>query len=124
MSSSSDYDNHHAALLIILLLTHQRKFLVSGVIHTGISDHSLIFEIRKVSVIDKQENILEIRNMKNFNEEKFTQELFKQPWKHLHFCAEDLSAMWEIWKKTISRCPRQTCIISAQKDTINKGPLD
>ena len=43
----------------------------SGVIHTGISDHSLVFAIRKISVIDKQENILEIRNMKNFNEEKF-----------------------------------------------------
>ena len=85
--------------MIILLLTHQRKFLVSGVIHTGISNHSLIFEIRKVSVIDKQENILEIRNMKNFNKEKFTEELLKQPWKSVQFCAEDPNAMWEIWKK-------------------------
>ena len=110
--------------MIILLLTHQRKFLVSGVIHTGFSDHSLIFEIRKVSVIDKQENILEIRNMKNFNEEKFTEELLKQPWKSVQFCAEDPNAMWEVWKKTISGCPRQTCTISAQKDKINKGPLD
>ena len=59
----------------------------------------MIFEIRKVSVIDKPENILEIRNMKNYNEEKFTEELLKQPWKHVHFCAEDPSAMWEIWKK-------------------------
>ena len=82
-----------------MLITHQRKFLVSGVIHTGINDHSLIFKIRKVSVIDKQENILEIRNIKNFKEEKFTEELLKQPWKHVHFCAEDPSAMWEIWKK-------------------------
>jgi hypothetical protein len=37
-----------------------------GVIHTGISDHSLIFAIRKISVIKKQENIVEMRNMKNF----------------------------------------------------------
>ena len=49
----------------------------SGVIHTGISDHSLVFAIRKISVIDKQENILEIRNMKNFNEEKFIEDLLK-----------------------------------------------
>ena len=38
----------------------------SGVIHTGISDHSLVFAIRKMSVIGikKQENIVEMRNMK------------------------------------------------------------
>jgi hypothetical protein len=33
------------------------KISDSGVIHTGISDHSLIFAIRKTSVIKKQENI-------------------------------------------------------------------
>ena len=37
--------------------------------------------------------------MKNFNEEKFTQELLKQPWKSEQFYAEDPNAMWEIWKK-------------------------
>ena len=73
-SYSSDYDNS-LALLIILLLTHQKKISDSGVIHTGISDHCLVFAIRKISVVDKQKNILEIRNMKNFNEEKFIEDL-------------------------------------------------
>ena len=42
------------------------------VIHTGISDHSLIFAIRKISIIKKkQENTIEIRNMKNFDDQKF-----------------------------------------------------
>ena len=55
------------------------KISDSGGIHTGISDHSLLFAIRKISVIKrKQENTLEIRNMKNFDEEKFTEELLKQ----------------------------------------------
>ena len=44
----------------------------SGVIHTGVSDHSLVFAIRKISIIYKQENTLEIRNMKNFDKEKFS----------------------------------------------------
>ena len=57
----------------------------SGVIHTGISDHSSIFAIRKISVIKKQENIVEIRNMKNFNEEKFVAELLKQHWEQVYF---------------------------------------
>ena len=70
----------------------------SGVIHTGISDHSLIFAIRKISVIKKQENIVEMRNMKNFNEEKFVAELLKQHWEQVYFFAEDPNDMWEIWK--------------------------
>ena len=77
------------------------KISDSGVIHICISDHSLVFVIRKISVIDKQENILEIRNMKNFNEEKFIEDLLKQPWEHIYFSAEDPSAMWEIWIKIV-----------------------
>ena len=38
-------------------------------------------------------------NMKNFNEEKFIEDLLKQPWEHIYFSAEDPNAMWEIWKK-------------------------
>ena len=90
-----------------MLLTHQKKISDSGVIHTGISDHSLVFAIRKIPVIDKQENILEI-----------IEDLLKQSWEHIYFSAEDPYAMWEIWKKNISRCPGQTSTTSAQKDKI------
>ena len=88
-----------SSLIDHIVTNTPEKISDSGVIHTGISDHSLVFAIRKISVIDKQENILEIRNMKNFNEEKFIEDLLKQPWEHIYFCAEDPNAMWEIWKK-------------------------
>ena len=42
----------------------------SGVIHSGISDHSLdclVFAIRKISVARKVEHTVEIRNMKKFD---------------------------------------------------------
>ena len=88
-----------SSLIDHIVTNTPEKISDSGVIHTGISDHSLVFAIRKISVIDKQENILEIRNMKNFNEEKFIEDLLKQPWEHIYFSAEDPNAMWEIWKK-------------------------
>ena len=74
------------------------KISDSGVIHTGISDHSLVFAIRKISIVTKQENTLEIRNMKNFDEGKFIEELLKQHWEYVYFFADDPNAMWEIWK--------------------------
>ena len=88
-----------SSLIDHIVTNTPEKISDSGVIHTGISDHSLVFAIRKISVIDKQENILEIRNMKNFNEEKFIEDLLKQPWEYIYFSAENPNAMWEIWKK-------------------------
>ena len=46
------------AVCVEIIKPHRKPFLISdsGVIHTGISDHSLIFAIRKISVIKKQEN--------------------------------------------------------------------
>ena len=55
--------------LIDHIVTNMReKISDSGVNHTGISDQSLVFAIRKISIVTKQENTLEIRNMKNFDE--------------------------------------------------------
>ena len=88
-----------SSLIDHIVTNTPEKISDSGVIHTGISDHSLVFAIRKISVIDTQENILEIRNMKNFNEEKFFEDLLKQPWEHIYFSVENPNAMWEIWKK-------------------------
>ena len=91
------------------------KISDSCVIHTGISDHSLVFAIRKISIVTKQENTLEIRNMKNFDEGKFIEELLKQHWEYVYFFADDPNAMWEIWK---------TCTTSAKENKIEKSPLD
>ena len=52
-----------SSLIDHIVTNTPEKISDSGVIHTGISDHSLVFAIRKISVIDKQENILEIRNI-------------------------------------------------------------
>ena len=70
----------------------------SGVIHTGISDHSLVFAIRKIFVIKKLENTIEIRNMKKFDTQKFVADLMQQQWENVYFFAETPNAKWEIWK--------------------------
>ena len=68
-------------------------------IHTGISDHSLIFAMRKISVLKRQQNTVEIRNMKNFDDKKFSAELLKQQWEYVCIFADDPNTMWEMWKK-------------------------
>ena len=56
--------------------------------HTGISDHSLIYGIKKINIRHKDNNIIEIRNMKKFNKQQFLQDLGTQTWEHIYFFAE------------------------------------
>ena len=60
------------------------KISHSSLLHTGISDHSLVYAIRKTGIFKKANDFVEIRNMKNLNE-KNVDELLNQ--------------MWEIWKR-------------------------
>ncbi len=53
------------------------------VLHTGISDHSLVYAIRKIGVFPKANDFVEIRSMKNFNEKNFMEELLNQHWEYI-----------------------------------------
>ena len=75
------------------------KISHSGVVHTGISDHSLIYAIRKIRHFQKNDDFVEIRNMKNFNENNFVNELLNQHWECIYFFGKDPNHMWEIWKE-------------------------
>ncbi len=62
------------------------KIVQSGVIPTGISDHSLIFGIRKINPVlstRKRTKKVEVRNMKRFNEERFNEDLLLAPWEQI-----------------------------------------
>ena len=93
------------------------KISHSGVVHTGISDHSLVYAIR---VFQKVEDFAEIRNMKNFNETKFVDELLNQHWEYIYFFGEEPNSMWEIWKEIFlevlnKHAPLQHKIIRSSK---------
>ena len=57
--------------------------------HTGISDHCLVYAIRKIRVFQKAEDPVEIENMKNFNEKKFLNELLTQHWEYIYYFGEN-----------------------------------
>jgi hypothetical protein len=89
-----------SSLIDHVVTSTPKKISDSGVIHTGISDHSLVFTIRKIHISKKQdENIVEIRNMKNFDDKKFVEDLLNQYWEYVYFFADNPNTMWEIWKK-------------------------
>ena len=89
-----------SSLIDHIVTNTPKKISDSGVIHTGISDHSLVFTIRKIHISKKQdENIVEIRNMKNFDDKKFVEDLLNQHWEYVYFFADNPNTMVDIWKK-------------------------
>ena len=91
-SSTSTLIDHHVT-------NSEENVVKSGVIHLGISDHSLIYAIRKINYVYKvtSNHINEFRNMKRFDEKLFTADLLSQPW--LNITAEnDINSLWSSWK--------------------------
>ena len=91
--------NRSRTLIDHYITSTPEKVNFSGVIHTGISDHSLIYGIRKLNSIEnthKKENKIEVRNMKRFNKEHFNADL-THPWEQI-VLKPDTNSMWTLWK--------------------------
>ena len=86
------------SLLDVCITSSTEKIISSGVIHLGISNHSLIYAIRKLNYVPKTEarNSIEYRNFKHFNAESFLNDLYILPWSELDD-KQNIDDMWECW---------------------------
>ncbi len=72
----------------------------SGVIHLGISDHSLIYLQRKICIPRTEPKIIKTRQFKHYNAYNFKSDIFAQLnveetfWHNTH----DPNFSWKIWK--------------------------
>ena len=98
------------------------KISQSGVVHTGISDHSLIYAIRKIKHFQKNDDFVEIRNMKNFNENNFVNELLNQHWDCIYFFGKDPNHMWELWKELFLEVLNKHAPLQHKKPKPSKVP--
>ena len=83
---------------IDLVFSNRPEIIVkSGVEHIGISDHSLIYIHRKISIPRKQPKIINTRQYKHYNTEAFKLDLFKILLTRSQEC--DPNILWEDWKE-------------------------
>ena len=92
--------NGTSATLIDLILTNKEENISkSGVIHLGLSDHSMIFAIRKHCIPKSREKVKHVRNykLKNFNANDFHTDLSQMPWENIaqH---DNSNVCWQVWK--------------------------
>ena len=115
--------------LIDLCITNSpEKVSNSGVIHLGISDHSLVFVTRKVHHDRFCPRTIEMRQFKHFQKNKFLSDLEQMPWSNVDLCS-DPNDMWHEWKQIFVSCmdkhaPRKLKRISKKRAPwITKGLL-
>ncbi len=86
--------------LIDLAFTNKPELINgSGVIHLGISDHSLIYLQRKISIPRTEPKMIKTRQSKHYNVNNFKSDIFAQLndetfWNN----TLDPNVSWEIWK--------------------------
>ena len=94
----------NSSTLIDLCVTNTAtKIVNSGVLHLGISDHSLIYMTYKTKHERSGKRIIEIRSMKKFRKEQYLWDLEKQNWTDINL-SNDPNTMWSRWKSLLMAC--------------------
>lgn len=87
-----------SSTLIDLILTNRQENISSfGVIHLGISDHSLVYAVRKSIMPRSRPTVKEVRDFKNFNKDDFLADLARVPWDVVQD-SDDPNECWRVWK--------------------------
>ena len=90
--------------LIDLCITNsQEEVTNSGVIHLGISDHSLVFLTRKAQCYRNSPRVIETRHFKHFNKGKCLSDLNQLSWANVDLYS-DPNDMWLEWKEMFLGC--------------------
>lgn len=87
--------------LIDRIITNNKEYLTHhGVLTTSISDHNLIFAVRKIEHRRGPPRFIETRSFKNFNEAKFIQDRQNTNWP-MPKDSDKIYHVWEDWKTTL-----------------------
>ena len=71
---------HTSPLIDVLLTNKPEQFKCGGVYYPSLSDHALIYGIFTESLQRHLSKLINFRSYKNFDPEKFTQDLSEAPW--------------------------------------------
>ena len=95
----------------------------SGVSHVAMSDHSLVYVYRKISIptFSKGVNLITYRHFKHFNCAKFYADILEQPWdviKQLY----DPNDMWKRWKELFLNVCEKHAQMKTKRTRNSKSP--
>lgn len=88
---------NHSSLIDHIITNAKHKIIKSGVYPMSISDHNLVYLIRKQGIPRGNPRIIETRNFKRFNQKKFINEIAAAQWPDTTGL-NDVNEFWVTWK--------------------------
>jgi hypothetical protein len=88
--------NTSKSLLDVILVSHPERFAVSGNTQLGISDHDLVYLVRKQKLPKPKARLIEFRSLKNFDRSAFISDLKNVPWDS-SYVYDDVDDVWLHW---------------------------
>ena len=89
--------NMFATLIDLIFTNESHNISKSGVIHIGLSDHNLIYAVRKFIPNKRGRIKKEVRNLKHFVKEDFIYDLLNIPWEMVE-TINDPNLAWRVWE--------------------------
>ena len=89
-------------LLDVILVSHPERYVCSGTLRPGISDHDLIYIVRKQRLPKPNVRSIEYRTMKNFDEPAFLSSLSYIPW-DTAYTFDDVNDIWCHWESLLKQ---------------------
>ena len=86
-----------SSLIDVILTNTPENILTSVVLHIGISDHSLVYTVRKFKLSKFRPIVKEVRNFKHFSDSQFSADLY-QVQRETILTYEDPNTCWFVWK--------------------------
>ena len=87
----------NSSTLIDIISNERSRILKSGVVHMELSDHSMVYAVRKFAISSKNTHTrVTTHSFKNFNASAFREDLKSAPWDSLRNCTspDEMVVMW------------------------------
>ena len=88
--------NYSRTLLDIVLTSHPERLATSGILQVGISDHDLIFVVRKQKLPRPKARTIEFRSLKHLDSNTFLSDLRNVPWDSAYIY-DNIDDIWAHW---------------------------
>ena len=84
------------SLLDVILVSHPERYATSGNLHLGISDHDLVYIVRKQKLPKPKARTIEFRSLKNLDQAAFISDLKNIPWDS-SYTFDNVDDVWPHW---------------------------
>ena len=108
-------------LIDLCLINTPSHVVDAGVLSLSISDHSLIYAIRKAHYVQGVPKTVHIRSMKQFNRKHYLRDLEQKNW-HNVYCSADPNVMWKTWKENLMSAIDKHAALRSRRVKNRKSP--